>query len=738
MYLPGSGSNFPLSGDQAGRFAVAQAVAEHQFVQRDVELQRFWSALWRRKRLLAAVFFGFIAVVAAFTLLQPKHYTTQVRLIAGNGGAVGDPNANTSLPLLNALISQTGVQTSETYAELLHESPIASEVAQTLNLPLTADQLLSHVAIKPVTNTNIISLAVTWRDAATSAQIANTFADVFVDHQRKMISRQADSALAFLEQQLPQAQVHMRSAQNALAAYEVRSGIADLQTQMQTDIASMAALEQKQQQAELEAHQAQAQLATVQQLLASTPQTIVGERNVAENPVTGALETQIAQTEVDLNSTRQQYTESHPAVVALEQKLAQLKREASSHSETVVAGSQTVPNPVYEQLKQQEAALQEQLSAAQAQAATAAAQRKGAQPKLDELPAKSRRIGDLQREAKVAEGVYGALEQKYQDALIARTTALSDVTITQPADPRVATVSPNFAFNLSIGIAIGLVLAISTVLLIEYLDDRFRTESDVRERLGLPVLATIPAFAVADGGDKDAARPLSLESFFQLVTSLRYSSSKPPRTIAVTSADQSEGKSTIAVNTAISMGMMNARVLVVDADLRRPTLHAKLGVDNDRGLSDVLVGVLPLKKAVRPSGHKGLWVLTSGRPAPNPVELLQGDTFDKLLAEARESFDIVILDAPALRSIVDGLVLGIKADGTLLVVSSSKTTGRAVNGAIEKLRSVSGLNLIGVVLNEAGVENPQYSNYSLGNGQSIALPPAVIGAGTGPGVTATK
>ena len=219
MYLPGSGSNFPLSGDQAGRFAVAQAVAEHQFVQRDVELQRFWSALWRRKRLLAAVFFGFIAVVAAFTLLQPKHYTTQVRLIAGNGGAVGDPNANTSLPLLNALISQTGVQTSETYAELLHESPIASEVAQTLNLPLTADQLLSHVAIKPVTNTNIISLAVTWRDAATSAQIANTFADVFVDHQRKMISRQADSALAFLEQQLPQAQVHMRSAQNALVLF---------------------------------------------------------------------------------------------------------------------------------------------------------------------------------------------------------------------------------------------------------------------------------------------------------------------------------------------------------------------------------------------------------------------------------------------------------------------------------------------------------------------------------------
>ena len=194
-------------------------------------------------------------------------------------------------------------------------------------------------------------------------------------------------------------------------------------------------------------------------------------------------------------------------------------------------------------------------------------------------------------------------------------------------------------------------MAVSTVLVVEYFDDRFRDEDEVKERLGLPVLATIPRVDLADSKTSAWVQPLSVESFFQLVAALRYSSSKPPRIIAVTSPEQNDGKSTIAVNTAISMASMHARVLVVDADLRRPTIHTKLGIKNDRGLSDVIVGALPLGEAVKPTQHEGVWALTSGRRAPNPVALLQSDSFDRLLDDAREHFDVVILDTPALRSL---------------------------------------------------------------------------------------
>jgi capsular exopolysaccharide synthesis family protein len=710
----------PVPVNYVGPPDAAQLAAD-AFTQRDVEVRRLWTALWRRRTLLALVFFGFFAAVAAFTFLQPKHYTTEVKMIAGSSSAAIDQSVSNWLPLLNALRTRGGAQTSETYAELLHEWPVAQEVTRRLRLPMTPRALLTHVSIKPVTNTNVITIAVSWRDARTSARIANEFAKVFVDRERELIATQAESVIGFLRQRLPGAQARMHAAQGALAAYQRLTGIADLSTESQTKMTALADLDTKRQAAEISARQAQAQLTTVTSLLASTPPVIVGQRSVRQNPVTGQLDTQIAQTQVDLNAALQQYTELHPTVVALKAKLEQLERQKQSQSATVVAQTDTVPNPVYQQLDQQRTTLQAQLSAAQAQAATLEGERAQLLPSFGQLPEEGRRIGDLQREVRSTEAVYTALEQKYQEALIARTTAPSDVAITQPADPTVASVSPNVLFNLAIAVLVGLMLAISTVFLVEFFDDRFRTEDDVKERLGLPVLATIPLIDPSDKKTSAWVEPLSVESFLQLVASLRYSSSRPPRTIAITSPERSDGKSTIAIKTAMSMAMMNARVLVIDADLRRPSIHTKLGVPNDRGLSDVLVGVLPLAAALKPSGQDGVWVLTSGRRAPNPVALLQSEGFDRLLDEAREQFDCVIIDSPALRAIVDSVVIGVKVEGTILVVSAAKSDGRSVHEALAKLRSVRGMNLLGIVLNETKPEMEQYSDGYLGAGRSLTL-----------------
>jgi len=118
-----------------------------------------------------------------------------------------------------------------------------------------------------------------------------------------------------------------------------------------------------------------------------------------------------------------------------------------------------------------------------------------------------------------------------------------------------------------------------------------------------------------------------------------------------------------------------------------------------------------------------VFLLSSGRPAPNPVGLLQSAGSDRLITRARERFDFIVIDGPALRSIVDGVVLGIKAEGTVLVVSSASSEGRAVRGAIEKLRAVGGINFLGIVLNRTRPDRRETSDYYLGAGQSIPLPP---------------
>jgi succinoglycan biosynthesis transport protein ExoP len=692
---------------------------------RDLDPRRLWKIVLRRRKILFAIWGGFFACVALFTIFSPRSYTTAVKLISGGSSAsspTGTVDAGTNLPVLNALLAATGQQSSETYAELLQQSPVASQVIKNLGLNMSVGELLKHMLVRPVTNTAILTLSVTWKDATTSARIANEFASVFIEHERQLVGGQADSAITFLQKEMPAAEDHMRAAQAALEAYQEQTGIADLTSQTQTALTNVATLQSKQEAAELDARQYAAQLEAIEEQLGSTPQTVVGQRTVSSNPVAGSLQSQVETLRLQLNAARKQYTDDYPAVISLKSQLAEAERELKAQPSSVLSGTEDVPNPAYQQLTLSAATLQGQIAASNSQAQTLSEQVAQAKPQVEQLPSESRRIVDLQRSAKSAEGVYLALQQKYQDAVISKTTALSDVSVTQAADPSVYSVTPNVPFNLFLGIVVGLALAISAVFATEFFDDRFRTEDDVKERLGMPVLTMIPRIeALAD--KDDWMKPLAVEAFYQLVASLRYSSSRPPRTIAFTSAEQGDGKSTIALNTAISMGQMKSRVLIIDADLRRPSMHEKLRLSNEKGLSDVLVGVASFEDAVRPTEHAGVSVMTSGRRAPNPVGLLQSNSFDTVLKRAMERFDYVVVDCPALRPVVDSVVLGIKTEGTVLVVSSATSEGRIVRSAIDKLRAVGSINILGVVLNRTRPDRREAASYYLGAGQSVSLPP---------------
>jgi succinoglycan biosynthesis transport protein ExoP len=693
----------------------------------EVDVVRWWRVLQRRRTLMAIVFVAVVVVIGATTFLKPKSYTTEVRLIAGNATSTTQAPSNNdqNLPVLNALMNAGGVQSPETYSELLHETPVVREVVSRLGLNIGPGQLTSHVAIRPVSGTSIIGVAVKWSDPQTSAKIANTYANVFVDRERNLIAHQADSAIGFLQTQLPIAEQRLRTAQSALAEYQTRNGIADLPQQTQAQLSQVAALDAKGSQADLDGRQAQAQLASVVSQLATLSPTIEGSHNTNANPVASTLDQQISTVRAQLDAARKQYTDEHPTVIALKGQLASLEKEESKQAATVEAGSTRVPNPVYEALQQQAATLRAQISADASQASTARSQRAAMDPIVRALPERTQRIGALTREAKAAEDVYDTLEKKYDDAMLSRTTALSDVTITQSADADTASIEPNYVLNLAVGVIAGALLALASAFVLEFFDDRFRTEEDVKERLGIPVLASIPALtAITHSGARTGSwiDALAYESYFELVTALRYSSTEAPRSIAITSPRQGDGKSTIALNVAISMAQLNARVLIIDADLRRPTLHTKLGFANGKGLSDVLVGVCTLDAAVRESGHPGVLTLTSGTRSPNPVALLQGASFDRLLETAREQFDFVIIDAPALGPIIDGVILAMKADGAVLVVSATNTDGRTANSALDKLASVSTVNLIGVVLNHTKPEAHEYSEYYLANCSPGALP----------------
>lgn len=692
----------------------------------------------RHRNIFIAIVLGFFALVVGLTIFVPKTYTAEAKLIAGSNGSPTSgtsvqPNEVTSIPVLNALLAGSGVQSAETYAELFQQFPVAQQVAQNLGLHTSTQELLGHVKVTPINNTTILTVSATWGSAEEAAKIANEFSSVFVARERDLITSQATSAMAFLSKQLPGAEQRLRVAQTKLAQFEATNRIADVSTQTTNTVNAAAAIDAKINQTELDQQQASAQISTLSSQLKTMSPTSSNGQSLSPNPVLAQLQGQLAQLQVQLHTAQQQYTDQHPTVVNLKNQIADTQQAISRQPQTVVANANTIANPVYQQLTQQLAIARAQIAGDKAQLGQLQSQRKGIDPLLAALPSQTAALANLQRQEKLAEEVYTALQQKYNDATVTKTTALSDVTITQPATAGDAIVNPNVRLNLLIGAILALILGVSGVFLINFFDNSIKDERDVEEGLSLPVLASIPRLPGPNGGASDNSDYLVSEAFLQLVTAMRYSSDKKLRTIAITSPLKGDGKSTIAVHMAKALGELGKstklalpralndpeptvpRVLLIDADLRRPSLHLKLGLPNARGLSDVLVGETLLSDAVQATRHPNVDLLCSGTMSPNPINLLQSEQFDALLDEAKSTYATVILDAPATVPVYDGPLIASKVDGTIFVVSSGSTDIRSTKKALQRLAHVGVRDFLGTVINRSPQKLADYSDYFAGS-----------------------
>lgn len=680
--------------------------------QRERDLGSLWRTLARRRTAVLRIFVGFVILMLVGTLLWPKQYMTDIKVITGNSNTSGASAPDSQLPVLNALMLAGGGNTAETYAELFKETPVVQRVIDELNLKTSPRELLNKVVVKPVTNTAILDVGVTWSDPKTSAAIANAFGQAIVDRQRDLVSSQARAALDALKSQMPLAQQRMNDAQGKLSQFEAAHRIADIDAQTKSTIDSLAALDAKISSVQADRSQSQAQLSSSQGQLSRMSPTITGSTQVSQNPVVGQLQQQLANVDVQLRQAQGEFTDQHPTVIALKQQKDQLQRAIAQQQQTVVAGNTQVPNPVYQQLRQQSATYQAQIAADAAQITELQRQRSVMVPALASLPSQTAQLADLQRNAKAAQDVYTALQQKYVNAQVASETAISDVTITQPASAHEAQVRPSLLLNFLISLVLGAVLGVTGALLLDYFDNSIKDERQVEEELALPQLGAIPLVQLRNGEPVVPwVKALALESFLQLVTNTKYATDERLRSLAVVSPMQGDGKSTIALNIALALNEIEGPVLLVDADLRRPSLHAKLRLANERGLSDILVGQATLDQAIQIDEKSGLAILTSGTATPNPLKLLESPRFEALMEELQQRFQTVVFDGAALQGNVDSAVLARRVSGTILVVSHGSTDLRQASGAMKRLQRMGVRNILGFVLNRVEARRDDYTFY---------------------------
>jgi polysaccharide biosynthesis transport protein len=340
------------------------------------------------------------------------------------------------------------------------------------------------------------------------------------------------------------------------------------------------------------------------------------------------------------------------------------------------------------------------------------------------------RSSDSELAARLANGV-GAALTRYVAQLetpAGSQEPLVKLSMVSPATQPSAPVTPNTVRTVFLGLVIGFVLGVIAVFVRNRLSDKVKGESELETVTDLPVVATVPTDSNIEGGklvDFAAGASLAAESYRKLRTNLSFTDvDSPPRTVLVTSAVGSEGKTTTAMNLAASLAEAGSSVLLVDADLRRPQVAARMKLPVKVGLTNWLRGDAPLADLVQAGPVENLSVMTSGPQPPNPAELLDSDRMIKGLKELAAEFDHVVLDSPPILPVVDAVILAKSVDAVLVVARVGRSKSKYVSTAIASLARAQA-RLAGIVLTDTKyARSATYAYYGSTSASLDSVPPA--------------
>lgn len=377
---------------------------------------------------------------------------------------------------------------------------------------------------------------------------------------------------------------------------------------------------------------------------------------------------------------------------------------------------------IEQQTEEQEARYQSQVDALTAQAAAMEQSLEETQKAIaalgnpSDLPDYARlELAQLETQRANQQTRLSILLQSAEEMRLSMARYTTRISVFEPAELPVAPIGPQKMRNLMLAAAVGLMVGVGAAFLIEYLDDTVRTPDDVKQALPLSVLGIVPYLGKngMQGEVVVAKHPLrpAAEAFRNLRTSIQFTNlDEPPRTLLVTSPQPTDGKSFTAANLAAAIAQGGKSVILVDADLRHPTLHHTFNLPIEPGLTEALLAVEDRPRALRQTEVEHLRVVSVGSRAPDSTELLASQTFKRYIAELREQADVVVLDSPPVLAVSDAAVLSTLVDGVVLVMDAGKTRIPAAVQAAERIASVGGV-ILGVVLNRVKARSGGYYYY---------------------------
>ncbi len=718
-----------------------------EFTEEYIDLKQYWLIL-RRRWLPAAIVTGsVIALTAAFTFLQKPIYQAEGKVLlrkesgltslGGGGGGGGG-----GLGVLEALTQKTNPISTE--IEIIKSEPILRKTIQSLQLQdtdgkaLELEAFLKLLSVTNVKDTDIISLAYKSTNPQLATRVVNRLIDLYRQKNLESTRAQASAARQFIESQVPKAEAEVKSYEMAIRKFKERSKIVSLPDEAKVSVESIGHIQESLTSYEGQLADSRSRAQALRKQLGLTANQGLAVNALSQSPAVQKTLAELQNVDraiassTDLQPANPKMMDLKDKQTALQgflqNKVGQVVGKSAGNSSlgSIQAGeTQQKITETLIQTEVQQRGLENQVGLLK-QAQTSYRNRVTVLPRLEQMQR------ELDRKLVVAQTTYGTLLKKLQEVRIAENQNLGNIETIAPAILPEKPVSPKILLNLAIGTVMGLLLGIGTALLLEALDTSVKTVKEAQALFGLTVLGTIPMLDAAEQVNlksldratprlpmRDDPRSAVSEAYRMLQANLKFlSSDHPARVITITSSVPQEGKSTTSANLALALAEMGHRVLIVDADLRRPSQHQIWELPNSVGLSNILVETGKWSGAVRYENEQ-LGIITAGVIPPNPVRLIDSHRMVSLIEEWRGIYDYVIIDAPPLAVASDALLIGQATDGILVVARPgvlNSASAEAAKASLDKAGGSEGsksrrVNVLGLVLNGVIPENEPNSYY---------------------------
>jgi succinoglycan biosynthesis transport protein ExoP len=674
-------------------------------IEEPLHLKDYWNVVRRRRGLVFVVFLlVFGAGVARVTLMRPVYQAATQILIERQISSVFDfeknPRANeawedfyqTQYRLLESrLLARKAVERLDLLEDPEFGGPrpaaevqaaVAAAPGTSAEMERVIDEFLARLRIQPVKNSQLVAISFHSSRPELAARAANTLTELYIEQTLDFRYRVSAEAGTWLDKETKEQTQKVQAAEVALQRFSESEGLANIEERRTL-------LEQKLKDLGSSLTIAKTRRLDKEALYKQMEATGNAEElpEALASPLVQGLRTELASLERQAAQlSAKGFLEEHPEMAKVRQQIEATRQKIAFEARRIVRAAQN------------------DYRVAAAQEASAAAALENATNEAQDLAHRGLKYDALKRDLEASKQVSTSILTRQKQSDVSRDVQASNVHVIDPAVVPDAPVAPRPVRDLGLALVLGLGCAVAAAFLRDYLDTSVGQPSDVR-RLGVPLLGVIPEtgagkslLLLTNGQRKEAFA----EGYRVLRTALHSPSEEGHgQVLLLTSTLPGEGKSLTSVNLAFALASGDSRVLVIDADLRRPVLSTLLGVRRTPGLSEVLTGVAQVDQAIQRVPGTRLDLLPSGTPVrKNPADLLATTALRELLAALRSRYDHVILDSPPGGAIADALILSPLADGVLVVARSGKVTKTDLVHVLERLVNARAF-VLGVVLNGA-------------------------------------